>query len=353
MTYDPFERGPLPVGVRSVEATDATRGRTLPVELWYPAADTYRGQDTVDPTRDRYELIPGFPSASQDAVRDAAPGAGRHPLVLFSHGFGSHRRQSTFLCTHFASHGYVVVGFDHIGNTVIDIMQAMLSAQSGENVEPLRGVGEFIVARPLDVTAMLDAVLAGLVPEVTPLIDATRIGIAGHSFGGWTTLTATAREKRIDAALPLAPAGGWQPLTPNPLAETLDLAWGRSVPTLMLVAEYDTLLPLRGMREIFAKIESPKRMLTLRNADHMHFCDRIEEVHELFRMMPPPGWFAEMAKQVRPIGELCPPEQAYAFARGMGLAHFDATLKGNEAAARVLQDATSQLRDRGIDATED
>ena len=39
---------------------------------------------------------------------------------------------------------------------------------------------------------------------------------------------------------------------------------------------------------------SPKR------ADHMHFCDRVEQMHELFRTMPPPV-FDQLAKDIRPI----------------------------------------------------
>ena len=126
MGYDPFARGPFPVGVRTTTLTDAARGgRRLPLEVWYPATDAHAGQDTVDPTRDRYEMLPGLPSVSQDAVRDAAARQGPFPLVAFSHGYGGHRRQSTFLCTHLASHGYVVAAPEHVGNTVLDAMQAM------------------------------------------------------------------------------------------------------------------------------------------------------------------------------------------------------------------------------------
>jgi len=34
--------------------------------------------------------------------------------------FGGHRRQSTFFCTHLASHGYVVAAADHTGNTTLE-----------------------------------------------------------------------------------------------------------------------------------------------------------------------------------------------------------------------------------------
>ncbi len=35
--YDPFIRGGLPVGVRTIEVFDAVRDRQFPCEIWYPA----------------------------------------------------------------------------------------------------------------------------------------------------------------------------------------------------------------------------------------------------------------------------------------------------------------------------
>ena len=347
MTYDPFARGVFPVGVRSLDAIDEERGnRALPIELWYPATDAYAAQDLADATRDHYDLMPGFPPVWQAAVRDAAVRDGRWPLVAFSHGFGGHRRQSTFLCTHLASHGYVVAAVDHTGNTVLDILQVMVALQAGGTMPDTRAVlKEFIALRPTDVGFMIDRVAAALSAHV----DLTRIGMTGHSFGGWTTLTYTARDPRVCAALPLAPAGGETPLPADPLRGSVDLRWGRPVPTLYLVADRDTLLPLDGMRGLYARTAAPKRMVVLRNADHMHFCDRVEEVHELFRSMPPPGEFAKVAQSVPPISELCAGEDAYVYVRGLGVAHMDAHLKGNEqAAALVAGDIAGVLAARGI-----
>jgi hypothetical protein len=71
----------------------------------------------------------------------------------------------------------------------------------------------------------------------------------------------------------------------------------------------------------------------------------------MFRMMPPPGAFTDVARGVAPIAELCPPEQAYAFVRGLALAHLDEALKADEAAARLLGDVLPQsLVARGIAA---
>jgi dienelactone hydrolase len=352
MAYDPLPRGSLPVGVRSVHWDDVARGgRPLDVETWYPATEEFRGRDLDPATADAYDLIPGFPPGRQTAVRDAEAASGSHPLVVFSHGFGSHRRQSTFLCTHLASHGYVVAAVDHAGNTIVDMMQLIFNANTGGAAEATASIREHIVARPADASFVIDRLVDGGIPELADRVDRERIGISGHSFGGWTTLATTARDERIRAALPLAPAGGASPLPVEKLREALDFRWKRPVPTLYLVADRDTLLPLDGMRELYAATAEPKRMVVLERADHMHFCDEVEQIHELFRMMPPPGDFARVAKDIPPVAELCPGEHAYLFVRGLGLAHMDAHLKGNEEAAAFLAgDLAGVLAARGVTA---
>lgn len=331
--YDPFARGPFPVGVRTLALVDETRGgRALPTEVWYPTTDAHVGRDLAAASQDAYLLVPGFPPVPQHAVRDAEPRAGRFPLVAFSHGFGGHRRQSTFLCTHLASHGYVVAAVDHTGNTILDVVQAMVARQTGRPLpSPGAAMRGFIAARPADVVFLLDRLLAR-----DAAVDPDRVGMTGHSFGGWTTLATTARDRRIRAAVPLAPAGGSSPLPVALLREALDLAWDRDVPTLYLVADRDTLLPLAGMHELYAGTTSPKRMVVLENADHLHFCDRVEQVHELFRLMPQDPVFEPLRASIPPVAELCAGEAANTALRGLALAHFDAHLKRDAAAARFL-----------------
>jgi dienelactone hydrolase len=349
-SYDPFSRGSWAVGVRSVDTTDTARSRYLPVEVWYPADAAHAGQDTDEATMDSYDVLPGFPPAHQAAVRNAKPATGRFPIVLFSHGFGGHRRQSTFLCTHLASHGYVVAAVDHTGNTIIDVAQAALQAMMGNPMpDPVPLINELIDARPKDISFVLDQLLAGRLGVDPSVLDAERVGMAGHSFGGWTTLQTAGRDKRIRAALPMAPAGGKSPLPTEMLWEALDFAWGRDVPTLFLVADRDTLLPLDGMHQMLEATGGTKRMAVLGDSDHMHFCDQVEATHEMFRTMPQVEPFAEIAKIVPPIAELCPGTHAYDFNRGLGLAHMDAVLRGNEEAAAFLAgDLPSVFSSRGI-----
>ena len=77
--------------------------------------------------------------------------------------------------------------------------------------------------------------------------------MSGHSFGGWTTLMVTARDRASAPRSRSRPAGGWTRMPAEPLRDALDFAWDRDVPTLYLVADRDTLLPLRGMRELLDK----------------------------------------------------------------------------------------------------
>ena len=114
-------RGPHPVGVSTLR--DERAARALHLEVWYTAAAHLAGRDEERAHHDRYEVLPGMPTSWQAALRDApaADTPDPWPLVVFSHGFAGHRRQSSFLCTHLASHGFAVVGVDHRGNTLADL----------------------------------------------------------------------------------------------------------------------------------------------------------------------------------------------------------------------------------------
>ena len=351
MRYDPFARGGHPVGVRTASVQDDARGRTLPVEIWYPADDAHAGDDLREETRDRFHVFPALPPSAQDAVRDAAARPGRFPLVLFSHGFGGHRRQSTFLCTHLASHGYLVAAMDHVGNTTQDVLGSLMALPGGGPApDPVALLAAATDYRPSDVSLVLDRLLDGSAGDLAARIDSERVGMAGHSFGGWTTLAVSGRDPRVRAALALAPAGGAPAAEGDPLPGLLDLAWEREVPTLLVVAERDSLLPLAGMRALFARVRSQRRLAVLANADHQHFCDQVEQTHELMRslaLLAPPA-LRERMPQLPPIGELCPGLHGHLATRGLGLAHLDAHLREIEAAAQLLSDGASALARHGV-----
>lgn len=343
--YDPFARGRFPVGVRTFHASDSSRNRRFACEVWYPAAARYAGQDLAPGIQDSFTRPPYNEARAQTAVRDAAAVPGTYPLIVYSHPSGAHRRAATFLCTHLSSHGYVVAALDHS-----EVVASELAWHDGETAGQRAARRDAVIAsRVPDARFLLDYVLTTSWSDLE--LDSERIGIVGHSFGGWTALATTEADPRIHAVVALAPGGASQP-RPGILPLTLAFRWERDVPTLYLVAEDDASLPLSGMFELFERTPATKKMVILRRADHMHFMDQVEHLHEEFRTMPNAGELAAIQQDMRPIAELCSEEQAHLFVRGLTLCHMDATLRCQEEAHALLNgDIDAKLARRGVDVS--
>src|SRR5213594_841557 len=305
--YDPFLPGRFAVGERSAQAFDAPRNRSFPCDIWHP----------TEPV----EIC---------------------PIVLLSHSSGgSGRRGHTFLTNHLASHGYIVAGLNHS-----ELVAPELEHRDGETSEQRAERAEAAIAsRVPDISFLLEYVLAQAELKPAP------VGIVGHSFGGWTALASPDVVHQIGAVVALAPAGSSNP-RPGILPAKLAFKWGRDVPTVLLVADNDVCVPIDGMYEFFERIPTAKRMVVLRRADHMHFMDNVEQLHETVRTSPP--WIPELdylQKEMRPIAQLCTGEQSHLFVRGLTVAHFDAVLTQNDQAHRFLAgDIQAELASRGVEA---
>jgi len=375
VNYNPFSRGSFPVGVLTQDLYDSLgkhrkKNQTLfPTEIWYPATDEYRGQDLSDETKDKYsfsdspiyrdlsqEIKAKFSAwdiqVTQEAVRGAKLRDGTFPLIIYSHGTYGHRRLSTHLCSHLASHGYVVAAPEHIGHTVADLM----SFETKTEVEIMKINNRVFLTRPRDVKFVINCILENKTSIPSDVIKEESIGVTGHSFGGWTILMATFKDERISAVLPIASGGGAfeDPNEKSAMYDALNLNWSHKVPTLYLVAEKDTLLPLSSMHDLFNRTQEPKSMVILNNADHLHFTTDMEVFHEIIRSQPE-FWFGDtpMAKRVKenmlPFSELCPAKPAEDFLCGFGLAHMDAFLKKESGAIEWLKgDIKTLLADQGV-----
>ena len=321
MTYDPFARGAFSVGVRSGAIVDDARDRRLLYEVWYPAT-LRRGEQE----RDSFTM-PGRPTASsQQAIRDAAIRPAAYPLIAYAHSSYGDRRQSSFLTTHLASHGYIVVAADHTGNTASDFF-ARQGAPAITPEERDAFIARMIGDRVPDLRVLIDRAIDGL-GEISSLVDPDRIGLAGWSFGGWSVLATPEQDDRAKAIVAMAPAGSREPL-PGIIPATLTFAWPQEIATLVLTGDTDRFTPLAGVRDVFARAPHPKRMYVLRGADHGHFADDVD-----------------------PTGPTR--DQAHTFTRGLALAHFDAALKDDAQARAFLSgDVAGELRERDVSAYED
>ena len=248
---NPLVTGPYAVGVTRVELFDETQGRTQLTEIWYPAAESARGED---PAGAASYLPPQLADLAANAtvpafsVRDAelSPDA-PFPLIAFSHGSGGVRFQNIFQVEHLASHGYIVIAPDHEGNTFFDL--------SG---------GDLVTARPRDIIFLLDSFesFAGQAGHrFEGWVDTSLgYGVTGHSFGAFTSLAVADSDPRIVAAMPMAFGG--------PVSE------GYSAATFLMLATEDQTIGLngnQGVRDAFENAPQPRYIAEIVDAGHYSF----------------------------------------------------------------------------------
>jgi predicted dienelactone hydrolase len=138
-----------------------------------------------------------------------APAAG-FPVVIFSHGFSGCNTQSVFLMEALAKAGYLMVAPNHAD---AHCGSAFRNGAGWRPEEPFQRTGAWSEAtyrdRRADIEAVLDWVLSAKTFQGVP-VDAGRVGIAGHSLGGYTALAmagawASWKDPRIKAVLALSP----------------------------------------------------------------------------------------------------------------------------------------------------
>jgi predicted dienelactone hydrolase len=108
------------------------------------------------------------------AAEDAAPAPGRFPLLIFSHGMSSLPELYLWLFEGLTKRGFVVAGVAHPRDNYNDKSGSFGDAE--------------LIERTRHVTALIDGVESDAL--LGPSIDASKIGIVGHSAGGYTALLA-------------------------------------------------------------------------------------------------------------------------------------------------------------------
>ncbi|WP_246209835.1 alpha/beta hydrolase family protein [Pikeienuella piscinae] len=185
--------GAAPVGVRTIELVNNDQidivaidpkapkpdplpryDRALTVEVWYPAAEGVTGE-TAFPAmiRDGKTIV----TLHGRAMRDVAPGEGKWPLVIVSHGYPGNRYLLSHLAENIASKGYVVASIDHRDSTYDD----------------KTAFGSTLVNRPLDQIFVLSemARLGGDGESfLNGIVDSENSALIGYSMGGYGAVIA-------------------------------------------------------------------------------------------------------------------------------------------------------------------
>jgi len=289
---DVSKRGPYSVGALQTEIPSPLdpidRDRRLPAELWYP------GQADATPDTEPLHDAPHPLGLLHRASKGLEPRAGAAPLIAFSHGNSGLRQQSTFLTTHLASWGFVVVAPDHVGNTFSEMLG--LTDDEERREIHLRAREQ----RPRDIAASIRALLdEGHERDRLPPLGSTAVGILGHSYGGWTSLKIPALEGRVRAVGCLAPVS--EPFVGRKAFEPDELPIANSIETLILAGRDDVLVDLdTSIRPLFERLGPAAGLEIIEGADHFHFCDGIELLHKMHENNPRPN----QIRPTRPLAEL-------------------------------------------------
>ncbi len=149
--------------------------------------------------------------------------------IIFSHGLGGTRDGYKYVGEYWASHGFISVHLQHEGSDDAVWKDAKplerLAAMKKAAANPMAAMD-----RPRDVSFAIDMLEKLNKDEKSPLfkrIDPARLGMSGHSFGGWTTLAVggqsfvgaggravpgvNAGDKRIKAMIPMSAPPGKDP----------------------------------------------------------------------------------------------------------------------------------------------
>ena len=161
--------GVTSVGVAAIRIPDPVNGGETDGFVFYPAKQ---------PTRGTTEMGPYNVAATIDAA--AIPGA--KPLVVISHGNAGSALGHHDLAAYLAARGFVVATLNHPKDYFRDTS----------------GVGkiEVLAGRAIQVQSTITTLLAD--PRWKALIDPGRIGVAGFSAGGYTSLLVAGAKPRFD-----------------------------------------------------------------------------------------------------------------------------------------------------------
>lgn len=172
-------------------------------------------------------------------------------MIVFAHGTAGEPADFGALFGAWTAAGYVVAAPEF--------------PLTGEHVEG-GSVDADYVNQPADVRFIIDQMLHSPPPALDGLVDAERIGVAGHSLGGYTTMglafNSCCHDPRIKAVIVMSGAE----TVPYPDGSYYGSV--RSPPALFITGSNDTVVSPQSSVVAYGKAHPPKALVTIAGGDH-------------------------------------------------------------------------------------
>jgi predicted dienelactone hydrolase len=281
----PFPTGPSRVGTRLMDLVDSSRPdsymkngtkRELLVRIWYPASPNQPcepAEYTSPRVWEYFSELTGIhlPEVSTNSCLDAPVSGGRHPVVVFTHGYTGTFTDYTFLFEDLASRGYIVASVDHTyeaaavefpdGRVVKSIPESLFGNFAGNDERELAFA---VDVRLGDLKFLADQLARLNTTKGNPFagrLDTGRMAIAGHSLGGLTAFLSLEKNPRFGAAVIL------DSVVPK------DLVSATEKPVLILDADHTDWSSTE--QYLWQELHGPRFLVHFRGTDHLAFTDLV------------------------------------------------------------------------------
>ncbi|MFE5037506.1 alpha/beta hydrolase family protein [Streptomyces sp. NPDC056683] len=356
----PAPGGPHPVGTVSLRLVDTARAdpwitaqpyRELMISIRYPARDAgghprapqmLPGEaagftavnNLADVPADKVDWAATRTHAHEDAPADRDHGP--YPVVCYSPGTGDPRSLGTTLCDDLASRGYVVVMLDHTYDaTAVQfpgrrVEHTVLPAEYDKAYPDKKRIRALlkktIDVRVADTRFLLDALPRALPRALRGTLDLDRVGMFGHSAGGFTALQTMHDDRRIAAGANMDGVVAYVPDDGDPGHLSTVAAEGLDRPFLLLGKDGNDLSTVPSWNALWRHSRGPREGLTLCGAEHATFTDEEALIPQIARRLGLPR-----ATVVKNIGTITP-ARAIPVERACLASFFDRRLHGREVA---------------------
>lgn len=274
---------PIFVGSTNRIITDKKNDLSFAVLLQYPTLE--------QPRPARFGLF------TMDVAIDGEVMDGEFPLVVISHGNGGSHLLYRTISTYLAKKGFIVAMIEHYGNN--------------RNNNELEKSELNLKYRPAHISLAIDDLVAD--KRIGKSISIDKIGVIGHSFGGYAALAASGgtpwtkegqkievqHDDRIKAIVLMAPAAAYF-IPPNSLENV-------KTPMLLIVGEKDRITPKIWTEDLLLNgVTDPSKVQIMRieNAGHFSFISPFPPGMTNPNFLPstdPPGFDREKFHQQLPV----------------------------------------------------